>query len=123
MYPTIMMLDTGIGKSILQYRYNHLEGAKEFAKRFIPQYNGAMFPWEDAFSGLNVCPIGVDTCKNEQHITGDISFALRQYWANTHDKKWLADSIDIINSMCEFWESRGIIFILFIFYWKIIIAL
>lgn len=107
MYPTIMMLDTSIGQSILQYRANHLQGAQRKAKTYIPPFQGAMFPWEDAYSGYEVCPKGVSTCRLEQHITGDIAFAMRQYWDNTHDIQWLSDNQHMLNEICTFWASRG----------------
>ena len=32
------------------------------------------------------CP---ETRDNQQHITGDVAFATRQYWAVTEDYSWL----------------------------------
>ena len=107
MYPPIMMLDTNLGKSLLQYRANHLEGAKRNAKSYNPPYEGAMFPWEDAFSGQETCPRSADTGRYEQHITGDIAFAFRQFWDNTHDTAWLQRSYPILVQICTFWASRG----------------
>lgn len=108
MYPSIMMLNTPLGKSLLDYRFNHRAGALHKSKTYFPAYNGTMFPWEDAFSGNEVCPIGVGTCRYEQHITGDIAFALRQYWSNTHDVQWLDQiGFPLVYDICVFWASRG----------------
>ena len=30
-------------------------------------------------------------CKFEQHVSGDVSFAVRQYYYNTGDLKWLRE--------------------------------
>jgi trehalose/maltose hydrolase-like predicted phosphorylase len=46
-------------------------------------------PWESAFTGQEVCPDWAPTGKYEQHITGDIAFAFKQYWDLTHDLQWL----------------------------------
>ena len=72
------------------------------------------YPWESAYSGVEVVP---DCCpeigENEQHITGDISFALRQYLATTRDLVWLktitehgTDPLQFAVNMAGFWASR-----------------
>lgn len=44
---------------------------------------------------------------NEQHITGDISFALRQYLYMTRDIRFLNESgIKLVQEIAEFWASR-----------------
>jgi hypothetical protein len=48
------------------------------------------FPWESAYTGVEVTS---SCCPNvpmfEQHITGCISFAIRQFLASTRDEDWL----------------------------------
>ena len=51
--------------------------------------------------------------ENEQHITGDISFALRTFLATTRDLLWLKEEIfngitplEFVLNMALFWESR-----------------
>ena len=46
--------------------------------------------WESAFTGEETCPSWAPTGALEQHISGDISFAFKQYWDLTRDKDWLA---------------------------------
>ena len=48
-----------------------------------------MFPWESAFTGEEVCPTSAPTGQLEQHISGDIAFALWQYWSVTQNVTWL----------------------------------
>jgi hypothetical protein len=48
-----------------------------------------MFPWESAFSGLEVCPLFAETGQLEQHISGDISMAVKNYWYMTGNLTWL----------------------------------
>ena len=108
MYPSILMLQNDLGKSLLEYRMNHRAGAVRKTKTYFPNYKGTMFPWEDAFSGDEVCPIGVATCRYEQHISGDIAFAAKQYWSSTHDLEWLASTgFPLTYGIAEFWASRG----------------
>jgi hypothetical protein len=72
-------------------------------------YHGTMFPWESAFTGTEVCPcIAGGTCWYEQHITGDVGFAVQQYWQATHDREWLVSTgFPLIYDIANFWVSRG----------------
>jgi len=107
MYPSILMLDSPLAQALLQYRMNHRAGATRKAKTYDPPYKGTMFPWEDGFSGMEVCPFGVATCRLEQHISGDIAFAVKQYWSATHDLEWLASTgFPLAYEISEFWASR-----------------
>ena len=48
------------------------------------------FPWESAYTGIEVTqPCCPDVATYEQHISGCISFAIRQYLATTRDEEWL----------------------------------
>jgi len=52
--------------------------------------NHNRFPWESAATGVEVTPdCCPETRKYQLHITGDISFAARQYLAATNDINWL----------------------------------
>lgn len=52
--------------------------------------NGCRFPWESAYTGVEVTqPCCPEVAEFEQHITGCISFAARQYLATTRDEDWL----------------------------------
>lgn len=43
----------------------------------------------------------------QQHITGDISFALRHYLAVTHDVDYMtAEGCEMAAEIARFWESR-----------------
>ena len=65
-----------------------------------------MFPWESAFTGWEVCPAEIYS-DLENHIVGDIAFAVKQYWVATRDKQWM-DSLGsvILQKTAEFWASR-----------------
>lgn len=74
-------------------------------------YEGAMFAWETGFTGAETCPcILGGTCLHELHITGDISFAARQYWYISHDLEWLiSQGYPLVLQIAKFWASRGIL--------------
>jgi trehalose/maltose hydrolase-like predicted phosphorylase len=93
-------------------------------------YIGTMYPWESAFTGLEVCrvtryacrgrlvasnspaqqvcPGKGGTCWYEQHITGDIAFAIWQYYSATGDIDWLRKvGYPMLFDIATFWASRG----------------
>ncbi|KAF2072925.1 hypothetical protein CYY_005747 [Polysphondylium violaceum] len=108
MYPPMLILYPSIARDgMLQYRINNLAGAHEKALSYNKGYQGYMFPWESGFSGYEVCPTFAPTGLLEQHITGDISFAMRQYYYTTGDFQWLnSTGYQAIKGMAEFWASR-----------------
>jgi trehalose/maltose hydrolase-like predicted phosphorylase len=69
-----------------------------------------MFPWESAFTGAEVQygggkigPWG----EYEQHISGDIALAARQYWYTTGDKRWLEEvGFPLANGTAAFYAAR-----------------
>jgi trehalose/maltose hydrolase-like predicted phosphorylase len=108
MYPSLLLLHPVIAKNnLLQYRVNKAPGAALKAKSYNLGYQGLMFPWESAFTGQEVCPDWAPTGIYEQHITGDIAFAFKQYWDLTHDNEWLTSTAwPIIEGIATFWASR-----------------
>ena len=71
---------------------------------------GWQFPWESAFTGYEMTPLICVPCRDyELHITGDIAFAARQYWAMTRDRKWLLQEggINLIVNTATFWVDRA----------------
>ena len=96
--------------SLIMYRYNRLDQAALKAQYF--NNSGYQFPWESAFTGAEVCPGGYDgpnqEGKYELHITGDIGFALKQYWDVTGDVNWLQSiGYPMISGIADFWVSRS----------------
>ena len=71
------------------------------------------YPWESAQTGVEVTPdCCPETRENQQHISGDISFALRSFMAMTQNFTWLKRPqpnnlpIDMAVNIAKFWESR-----------------
>ena len=69
---------------------------------------GAMFPWESALTGSEVCP-GQIYSDYEQHIIGDIAFAIKQLWMASGDQVWLErQAFPVIRATAEFWANRAV---------------
>lgn len=66
------------------------------------------FPWESAFTGIDVTQPGYpEIVKFQQHITADIGYALRQHFFATHHFQWFqAIGCDLAYGTGEFWASR-----------------
>jgi trehalose/maltose hydrolase-like predicted phosphorylase len=105
MFPSLLALHPELARSMLDYRYNQLQAAKE--KAWTLGYNGAMFPWESAATGQEETPVWALTGQFEQHITADVAIACWNYFRVTHDKNWLKKKgYPIIKAAAEFWVSR-----------------
>ncbi len=105
MYPPLLMLQPGIAKSLLEYRWERLEYAKYNA--FAHGYKGAMFPWESADTGQEATPVWALTGPFQHHITGDVGWAYWKYYQVTGDKEWLRDrGYPMLKEVADFWASR-----------------
>ncbi|XP_033736118.1 protein-glucosylgalactosylhydroxylysine glucosidase-like [Pecten maximus] len=104
-FPAMLALHSGKAKTILGTRVRAHSTANSLAKSM--GYKGAMFPWESAYSGQNVCP--TTECLNyEHHITGDVALAFQQYVMMTRDTHFLdaEGAADVITDIASFWMSR-----------------
>lgn len=107
MYPPILFFQPTLARgSFLDYRLNHLDGARKKAASYGLGYNGTMFPWESAASGIETCPTTAPTGQLEQHISGDISLATRQYYYVSGDSNFLKKYLPLIEGVAQFWVSR-----------------
>lgn len=105
MYPPLLVMQPEIAKSLLEYRFQRLDAAKENA--FAHGYDGAMFPWESAEDGSEDTPIWALTGPFQQHITATVGWAFWQYYAVTQDKQWLATrGYPVLKEVAAFWSSR-----------------
>ena len=105
MYPPMLMIHPEIAKSMLEYRFQRLGAARQ--KAALYGYDGAMFPWESADSGVEETPVNALTGAFEHHITADVAIAAWQYYLVTGDKEWLKEKgWPILKSTAEFWASR-----------------
>lgn len=105
MYPPLLILQPEIAKSLLEYRYERLEAAKQNA--FAHGYDGAMFPWESAGDGSEDTPVWALTGPFQHHISGDIGWAFWKYYQVTKDKEWLRErGYPVLREVADFWASR-----------------
>ncbi|RFU63577.1 glycoside hydrolase family 65 protein [Bacillus sp. V59.32b] len=106
-------------KKLLSYRYLHLEQAKE--KALLNGYEGALFPWESAFSGKEETPefaaINIRTGQRqkvasaiaEHHIVADIAYAVAQYYENTQDDVFMKkEGLALLKETARFWITRAV---------------
>jgi len=109
----MLMFRPDLAKDMLSYRINGMEYAEKRAES--GGYEGARFPWESAFTGVEVTPDICPACReNQQHITGNIAYAARQYISSTWDINWLNTAqpgsrftgLQFITEMARFWQSR-----------------
>lgn len=105
MYPPILVLQPEMAKSLLEYRFERLEAAKQNA--FAHGYDGAMFPWESAEDGSEDTPVWALTGPFQQHITATVGWAFWKYYQVTKDKEWLATrGYPVLKEVAKFWSSR-----------------
>jgi len=105
MYPPLLALQPGIAKSLLEYRFERLEAAKQNA--FSHGYKGAMFPWESSDEGSEDTPVWALTGPFQHHITGCVGWAFWKYYLVTKDKQWLRDrGYPVLKEVADFWASR-----------------
>jgi hypothetical glycosyl hydrolase len=116
--PMFMYQLPEIARSLLEYRYNSLDSAREKAKK--RGYQGAMFPCESAWINHGEAApvwgnVDIDTGKNtiiptgfiEQHPSADISFAVYLYYMITEDNDFMDKcGYEIIFETASFWASR-----------------
>lgn len=105
MYPPLLVLQPGLAKSLLEYRYQRLEAAKQNA--FAHGYRGAMFPWESSADGSEDTPVWALTGPFQHHITGCVGWAFWKYYQVTRDKLWLRErGYPVLKEVADFWASR-----------------
>ncbi len=105
MYPPLLMLRPEMAKSLLEYRFERLEAAKQNA--FSHGYKGAMFPWESSANGSEDTPVWALTGPFQHHITGCIGWAFWKYYEVSGDKEWLRNrGWPVLKEVAAFWASR-----------------
>ncbi|AOH53989.1 glycosyl hydrolase family 65 [Peribacillus muralis] len=105
-------------KKLLRYRYLHLKQA--MGKAASNGYEGALFPWESAFTGEEETPefaaINIKTGKRqkvasalaEHHIVADIAYTVVEYYQNTLDDAFMKkEGLELLKETSRFWISRA----------------
>lgn len=105
MFPPLLVLQPQIAKSLLEYRYERLDAARQ--KAFAHGYEGAMFPWESDDAGQESTPVWALTGPYEHHITATIGVAFWNYFQVTQDRQWLREKgYPVLKEIADFWISR-----------------
>ncbi len=105
MFPAVLVLQPGMAKSMMEYRYQRLDAAKRNA--FSKGFKGAMYPWESAETGVEETPVWALSGPFEHHITACVGIAAWNYYCVTQDKEWLREKgYPILSSTADFWASR-----------------
>ncbi len=105
MYPPLLVLQPGIARSLLEYRFLRLEAARQNA--FSHGYKGAMFPWESSDDGTEDTPVWALTGPFQQHISGCVAWSFWKYYQVTGDKLFLAErAYPVLKEVADFWTSR-----------------
>jgi hypothetical glycosyl hydrolase len=115
--PFHLFTEPQTAKKLLRYRYLKLLQAKEKAAQ--NGYEGALFPWESAFSGSEETPefaaINIRTGKRqkvasaiaEHHIVADIAYSTVQYYLHTKDEVFMKnEGLTLLKETALFWMSR-----------------
>ncbi|MCU6733304.1 glycosyl hydrolase family 65 protein [Diplocloster agilis] len=91
-------------RSLIEFRYRMLEGAKKNAARY--GYPGARYPWE-------CCQSGLEQCSNwqygdmEVHVTADVIYGLWHYCKATGDTEFLLNQgLEMMVETARYWCGR-----------------
>lgn len=105
MYPPLLLMQPGMARSLLEYRWQRLPAARKNA--FSHGYRGAMFPWESSEEGSEDTPVWALTGPFQHHITGCVGWAFWKYYQCTQDKEWLQNrALPMLKEVSDFWTSR-----------------
>nr|XP_029728045.1 protein-glucosylgalactosylhydroxylysine glucosidase-like [Aedes albopictus] len=106
MFPVVNLIESRFAQMMVDYRFRRMDAARQNA--LDGGFRGAKYPWESAATGIEVTqPCCPEVAQFQHHITADISFALRQYFAATQDLHWLRNQgCPLAGAIAEFWASR-----------------
>ncbi|WP_129954674.1 MULTISPECIES: glycoside hydrolase family 65 protein [unclassified Rahnella] len=115
--PFALLNAPGQARKLLEYRYRNLVQAQEKAR--CNGYQGALFPWESAFSGKEETPefaaINIRTGQRqrvasalaEHHLVADIAYATVGYFQATRDAEFMQQmGLALLKETALFWMSR-----------------
>lgn len=105
MLPALAPFYPNITKAFVEYRTMRISEA--ISRATARGYAGAMYPWESAYTGIDVTPVPNIEGDYEVHVTADIALAARLVWYWSRDDLWLQGSVwDMITSCSDYFVSR-----------------
>jgi hypothetical glycosyl hydrolase len=117
--PFHLMTQPHVARQLLSYRWHNLPGAQKKARE--NGWQGALFPWESAWSGEEETPefaaINIRTglrqkvasALAEHHLVADIAWAVDAYYQATRDDAFMGErGISLLLETALFWISRAV---------------
>ncbi|MEU1375467.1 discoidin domain-containing protein [Streptomyces triculaminicus] len=108
MYPALLSTAPDLAKTVVEYRYRTLPGARENARKL--GYQGLFYPWNSGSKGdlAQEChSVDPPHCRTQIHLQSDISLATWQYYLATGDTHWLRErGWPVMKGIAEFWAGR-----------------
>lgn len=92
-FPFFLSTAPEMAKNLLEYRYQHLDAAREHA-RLLGHARGALYPWR-TITGSE-CSSYYPSGSAQYHINADIAHAFSQYWYATLDKSYLPSICEVL---------------------------
>ena len=98
--------DQNVARTLLEYRYNHLEKAIENAEKLGFKNGAALYP---------MVTMNGEECHNEWEITfeeihrnGAIAFAIFNYYRYTGDYSYIPEKgLEVLIAIARFWQQRA----------------
>ncbi|MEU9199256.1 discoidin domain-containing protein [Streptomyces sp. NPDC048332] len=109
MYPGLLATRPELARSVVEYRYRTRGEARTNAEKL--GYEGLFYPWTSASRGRlwSECQSwNPPHCVTQNHLQGDVSLAVWQYYLATGDRDWLAGhGWQMLQGIADFWASRA----------------
>lgn len=109
MFPGLLATRPELARSVVEYRYRTRDAARANAEEY--GHRGLFYPWTSASRGRmdSECQSwDPPHCLTQNHLQGDVSLAVWQYYLATGDRDWLAArGWPLLRGIAEFWESRA----------------
>jgi HAD superfamily hydrolase (TIGR01509 family) len=113
-YPFYYTRFPEVAKSLLMYRYNRLNDARDYAKNH--GYKGAMFPWQTADDGkeetqeFHYNPVadnwGPDLSRNQRHVSIAIAYNVLEYLKFSDDHEFFENyGAELLMDINRFWAN------------------
>ncbi|MFJ9622132.1 glycosyl hydrolase family 65 protein [Streptomyces sp. NPDC101181] len=108
MFPGLLATRPELARAVVDYRYRTRDAARANAEKL--GYDGLFYPWTSASRGrLDSECHSVDPphCLTQNHLQGDVSLAVWQFFLATGDRDWLAArGWPLLRGIADFWRSR-----------------
>ncbi|MEU2669145.1 discoidin domain-containing protein [Streptomyces sp. NPDC007164] len=109
MYPALLATRPELARPVVEYRYRTRDAARANARKL--GFRGLFYPWTSASRGdlWSECQSwNPPHCVTQNHLQGDVSLAVWQYYLATGDHEWLAGrGWPLLEGIADFWASRA----------------